>query len=190
MTDNARTPEFSHRVLAAEIDTEPVALVVTATEAERLALALRFDLPSIERLEIRAKCVRTSARDGSGPVIQVEMEIDAATTQMSVVTLEPMVVTVAESGLITEFALEESRPPTFAAIDVAPEDIDPPEPLEDGYFDLGALAAEYFALALDPHPREDDAKPLIGSENHENDGDEGPFAALGAWRAADKGKKQ
>ncbi len=30
---------------------------------------------------------------------------------------------------------------------------DPPDPIIDGKIDLGALAAEFFALGLDPYPR-------------------------------------
>ena len=32
-------------------------------------------------------------------------------------------------------------------------DSDPPEPVEDGHIDLGAVAAEFLALGLDPYPR-------------------------------------
>ena len=50
------------------------------------------------------------------------------------------------------------------------------DPIVDGKIDLGALAAEFFALGLDPYPR----KPGVAFEPHEDarGGEQSPFAAL------------
>ena len=40
------------------------------------------------------------------------------------------------------------EPETFSI-----DDEDEPDPIIDGKIDLGALAAEFFALGLDPYPR-------------------------------------
>jgi hypothetical protein len=51
-----------------------------------------------------------------------------------------------------------------------------PDPIVDGKIDLGALAAEFFALGLDPYPR----KPGVEFEPpvEEEEDKESPFSAL------------
>ena len=52
---------------------------------------------------------------------------------------------------------------------------DPPDPIVDGKIDLGALAAEFLALGLDPYPR----KPGVAFDPPEPQGGrDSPFAAL------------
>ena len=51
---------------------------------------------------------------------------------------------------------------------------DPPDPIVDGKVDLGALAAEFLALALDPYPRKPGAE-FAAPEVAEPDS---PFAEL------------
>ena len=52
---------------------------------------------------------------------------------------------------------------------------DEPDPLVDGKIDLGALAAEFFALGLDPYPR----KPGVAFEPPaEPEPQATPFAVL------------
>jgi len=62
------------------------------------------------------------------------------------------------------------EPVTFSIADE-----DEPDPIIDGKIDIGALAAEFFALGLDPYPRKPGAQfaPL-----KPDDAGEQPFAAL------------
>ena len=55
-------------------------------------------------------------------------------------------------------------------------DEDEPDPVIDGKIDLGALAAEFFALGLDPYPR----KPGVAFDEEETNPEptDSPFAAL------------
>ena len=54
-------------------------------------------------------------------------------------------------------------------------DDDEPDPIVDGKIDLGALAAEFFALGLDPYPR----KPGVAFEPPaEPEPEATPFAVL------------
>ena len=54
-------------------------------------------------------------------------------------------------------------------------DEDEPDPIIDGKIDLGALAAEFFALGLDPYPR----KPGVSFESPEEaEATVSPFSAL------------
>ena len=54
-------------------------------------------------------------------------------------------------------------------------DEDEPDPIVDGRIDIGALAAEFFALGLDPYPR----KAGVAFERPaEPEGEATPFSAL------------
>ena len=79
------------------------------------------------------------------------------------------------------FAPPPKRPRRGAARRTAePETVeidgeDPPDPIVDGKIDLGALAAEFFALGLDPYPR----KPGVAFDAaRRGRGRDSPFAAL------------
>jgi len=183
----AQAPEFSRRVNADEIGDAPVAMHLVAGPEERAALARRFGLVAIDRFSAEARITRARARDESGPVIRVELAIEADLVQTCVVTLAPLAAEVRESGLIVEYALEEGGPeigqPARRDIEIAPEAPDPPEPLEDGGFDLGELAAQHLALALDPYPR---APGAAVAEGEGRPGEvESPFAALKSWPRRD-----
>ena len=58
----------------------------------------------------------------------------------------------------------------------AHEEDDPPDPIVDGKIDLGALAAEFVALALDPYPRKPGAR--FEPVDVEPDRERIPFAGL------------
>jgi hypothetical protein len=63
-------------------------------------------------------------------------------------------------------------------------DEDPPDPIIDGRIDLGALAAEFLALGLDPYPR----KPGAAFEGAEPEPErDSPFAALARLRGGEGG---
>jgi hypothetical protein len=68
--------------------------------------------------------------------------------------------------------------PTKKEIERTLDDEDPPEPLPDGFIDLGALAVEFLALALDPFPR----KPGAAFDSADSDETPSPFAALAALK--------
>jgi hypothetical protein len=87
-----------------------------------------------------------------------------------VLTLEPF-----DSDLVEEVdvdfaeastaarAAAQSEAQTHASGDAqfgaaASADRDPPDPIENGTIDLGALAAEFLALGLDPYPRKPGAE--------------------------------
>ena len=63
-------------------------------------------------------------------------------------------------------------------------DDDPPDPLTGDNVDLGAVVAEFFALALDPYPRKPGAAFADAAEPQEN-APVSAFAALGALRRND-----
>jgi uncharacterized metal-binding protein YceD (DUF177 family) len=171
--------------------------VVRAEPEELEALARADGLPGIPELSAEFK-VERSGRD-----LRVRGEVRARVTQECVVTLEPFEVKVVEA-VDVRFAMAPAGPPgapragermsrrRAAAVEdkrkappppafPAHEEDDPPEPIVDGRIDLGALAAEFMALGLDPYPRKPGAEftPL---QEDAGDDDESPFAGLAALR--------
>jgi uncharacterized metal-binding protein YceD (DUF177 family) len=137
--------EFSRFVEADSVGTHRMERRISANPAERAALAKRFDLIGIDRLE--AVC---SLKRAGGGVIHVTGELEAEVIQACVVTLAPVPAKVAEA-FSADFADEDRHRPGDQ--DLAFDEDDPPEPIRNGHIDLGELAAEQLALALDPYPR-------------------------------------
>ncbi len=137
--------EFSRFVEADSVGTHRMERRINANPEERAALAKRFDLVGIDRLE----AVFSLTRAGGG-VIHVRGELEAEVTQSCVVTLAPVPAKVAEA-FSADFADEDRRRAEEADLDFEADD--PPEPIRNGHIDLGELAAEQLALALEPYPR-------------------------------------
>jgi uncharacterized metal-binding protein YceD (DUF177 family) len=159
---------FSRPVKVETLPRDGLAQTITATAAERAALAALNDLVEIK--ELRAEFIVN--RSGRG--VQVEGTVHAEVTQTCVVTLEPFPVTIDEE-VDVRFAHASERRPRSDADTVALDAIDPPDPIVDGRIDLGALAAEFLALALDPYPRKPGAEFM--PPTLEDDGDS-PFSEL------------
>jgi uncharacterized metal-binding protein YceD (DUF177 family) len=137
--------EFSRFIEADTVGTRPVEREISANAEERAALAARFDLVSIDRLEADF----TLRRAGNG-VIHVKGRVRGDVVQSCVVTLEPVPARI-EEEFAADFAAQADRPAQEEEIDF--EAADPPEPIRNGHIDLGELAAEQLSLALDPYPR-------------------------------------
>lgn len=137
--------EFSRFVEADSVGTHRMERRIAANPEERAALAKRFDLIGIDRLEASFSLKRA----GTG-VIHVSGAVEAEVTQACVITLAPVPAKIAES-FSADFADEDRRRP--ADEELAFDADDPPEPIRNGHIDLGELAAEQLALALDPYPR-------------------------------------
>lgn len=142
---------LSRLVRVAFLPKEGQTVAVEANSAEREALAAFLKLPSIEALTASLALVPT-AKGG----VRVTGAVHGELTQLCVVSLEPFPATVdelvdvrfapsAEGGAARK---QTSEPEAFSLTDEAE-----PDPIVDGKIDLGALAAEFFALGLDPYPR-------------------------------------
>ena len=141
MSDPA-TSEFSRPVRASDIGPAREPRLVTAGAAERAALATRFGLLTLDRLEARL----TLAREAAG--IRVRGTVDAAGAQPCGLSGEPVPFMLSETValLLTETA------PDGGEIELAADDLDA-EPLAGDSIDLGEIAAQSMALGLDPYPR-------------------------------------
>jgi uncharacterized metal-binding protein YceD (DUF177 family) len=140
-----------------------LALCLVADEAERARLAQDLGLPAVAKAEAALDIVR---RHGAW---HVTGEIAATVTQVCGVTLEPFEARLREP---VEISFSDRVDPVPADGEAA---MDAPDPLEDGRIDLGAVAAEFLALGLDPYPR----KPGVTfAAPDEGNAEMSPFAAL------------
>lgn len=177
MTDPS--PEFSRfltpRDLAA-LDGRSVHETATATEMA--AVAETFGLLGVVELRVEARIAR-AGRDGW----RLEGRLAASLTQACVVTLDPVAAEIDEPF---HRRFEPGAKESDTEILVDPEAEDPPEPLGAGV-DLGAVALETLALALDPYPRAEGvafepARAAPAGIDPLTDEEVKPFAALAALK--------
>jgi len=169
LTDDA---VFSRPVKVDTLPRDGLRQKIAANADERGALARQFGLVSVGELKADFLVQRV------GRCIRVSGMASAEVTQTCVVTLEPF-----DAEIEEEVDVRFAPPPAEDHKGRGPEteaklqfdDEDEPDPIIDGKIDLGALAAEFVALGLDPYPRKPDAAfdPPI-----EEDEEEKPFAAL------------
>jgi uncharacterized metal-binding protein YceD (DUF177 family) len=149
---------------------------LSADAAAREQVAKLAGLRALPSLDASFDLVRR------GDGVAVRGEVKATVGQTCVVTLEPIENKVQE-------AVDLVFAPTGdeAAADAAPakrKKGDPPEPLENGMIDLGAVATEFLMLGLDPYPRKPGAEFARPGQD-ENDGGH-PFAGLAALKKQPK----
>jgi uncharacterized metal-binding protein YceD (DUF177 family) len=169
MTD--APPEFSRLVAIARLGPEPFRQEIAASEAEREALARRFDLIALGRLTACVELSRTQ-RDR----VLLRAAFAAEFEQSCVVTLEPVPGALAES-----FSMRFGPPEAEDRADVlADEEIF--EPLVGEAIDIGEAVAQQFSLALPPFPRDPAAVVDIAPEAQPS---AGPFAVLARLRMQD-----
>ncbi len=146
-------------------------VALTAEPAERDALAREFGLASIDRLEARLRM------EGRPDRVRVTGRVTADVVQTCVVTLEPFPARVDAAVDVTfrERSDKEARWEEERAVSEVEADLDAPDDLVDGTIDLGQVASEFLALALDPYPR----KPGAELEtDRAGEVETSPFAAL------------
>lgn len=141
------TPEMSRPVLVARLgDTESHSFTETATEDELRALARLFDARSVDKFRFTAT-LTPLGRAGW----QLDGRLEATIIQNCVVTLAPV------TARISEPMHRRFLPEDVPATDLDPEEEDDTDPLGDR-IDLGGVAIETAALALDPYPRAEGAE--------------------------------
>ena len=150
-------------------------LTIEASPAERKALASLYKLPAIAALTATLR-VEPAGRGGARVTGAVHGEL----TQICVLSLEPFPATVDEA-VDVRFAPEaeddSGRRAGGETLTVSLADGDDADPVIDGRIDLGALAAEFFALGLDPYPRKPGVEFVAPAEEAPPDS---PFAPLAA----------
>ena len=166
------TIEFARPQRIDTIGGEPRAVEIEADAQERAALAKRFDLIGIDRLTGSF----TIRRDAAG--IVVEGRVAAAVTQACSITGDPLPATVDEPVAL-RFVPEGDAGQD--EIELGDSDIDV-IPYDGGAIDLGEVAAETMALALDPFPRGPNAEAKLKEAGVLSEEQAGPFGALAALK--------
>lgn len=147
-------------------------LTLTADETERQALARRFGIVGIDRLEAEV------ALDRDGDAVSAQGTLTADIVQACAVSAEDFAVAIREP--ISFRFVTGTRPAPHGPdgeFELAADDLDEIE-FEGTAFDLGEAVAQSLALAIDPFatgPGADEARRRAGLIG---EGEAGPFAAL------------
>jgi len=152
-------------------------IAISANADERAALATRFDLVSVAALD----AALTVRRESGG--IAVVGRVTASVVQACAITDEPIDVAIDEPVALRFVEPQGAGPKTTAdEIELGEDAMDTVE-LEGSAIDLGEVAAETMALALDPYPRGPNAAAALkaaGVLTEEEARPAGPFADLKA----------
>lgn len=144
---------LSRRFDVATVRAAPVTFTVTASDAERQALATDAGVQEVEAFSAQFDIAR-EGQEG----FKVTGAVRAQVRQTCVVSLddfssrleEPVKVLFLPEADVSRLAAERAAQPQHDE-EAAQDDL--PDPIVDGRIDLGALAAEIMMLGLDPYPR-------------------------------------
>lgn len=145
-------PAYSHPVAVATLHGENH-LRLAPDEVARKAIARALGLHAVDRLE--AKLAVSHAQNG---LVSVEGELEATVQPICVVTLEPFPELIRAPINLRLAPAELVTRMTKRAEEDENEDFEPPDTIENGVIDFGALTVEFLALALDPYPRKPGAE--------------------------------
>ncbi|MFC0282982.1 DUF177 domain-containing protein [Camelimonas abortus] len=168
MTDHDPAPFLSHVVRVSTLPRGGARVTVEADEAARARMARAFDLRALPYMKA------TFTLGGDARRLRVKGRLRAEIRQTCVVTLDEFDSAIDEDIdlVFSEDAPPEGVNPNFDDDgDGRVEDI---EPIIDDRIDLGALAAEYLSLAIDPWPR----RPGASFDWKDPEDGDSPFAAL------------
>jgi uncharacterized metal-binding protein YceD (DUF177 family) len=162
--------EFPRPIDIAKLPPGEIIHAIAATATERTALARRFLLLALDRLEAQVGLQRLA-----GGLIRLDAKLSADVVQECVVTLEPVPSRIEDSfTLLYGTAADEASEITLSG------EAELVEPLAGTTVDIGEAVAQQLSLALDPFPRapgvEAPASPAADSKA------ESPFAALAKWK--------
>lgn len=135
-------PEFSRRVELARLGVHEGIYPISAKPEEREALARRFGLLSLDRLEAEIRLQRLA-----GGMVRVKGRLGGDVVQACVISLEPVA-----SVLELDFTVLYGQAETGKSV-VVDLETDETEPFDGDAIDIGEAVAQQLALALDPYPR-------------------------------------
>lgn len=165
------TPEFSRQYDVRHLPDR--ALALTADEGERTALAERFGLIAIDRLEAEARLTR------DGETIFAEGRFEAELVQTCAVSGEPLATRLAEP--FTVRFVRAGPEPADEEVELSTEDLD--EVTYEGMqVDLGEAVAQSLSLAIDPYATGPEADTVRREAGLGDQPANGAFAALAALK--------
>lgn len=150
MTARVSSP-VSRCVRASGLPAAGKSLTIKADAEQRAALALEHDLVAVDTFHADL-IARPFRRDG----VRVTGRVEADITQNCVVTLEPLKSRIdreISALFVPEGSTRAGGDPDSGELILDAEGPDAPEPFSGDSIDLGALAEEFFELAIDPFPR-------------------------------------
>ena len=148
---------------------------IEATAQEREQLAGLFGIESLESFTFDYK-LQPAGTDRA----QLSGEIHAELTQACILTLEPVRETVDETVSLDCWPQNQIGRKDAAGPQADPQGLpaDPPAPIVKGRINVGALAGEILASAINPYPRKDGAEFAWDDSRYEDGEASGPFAEL------------
>lgn len=170
-------PAYSFRVKVGHVAVNPVQVTMTADAAERARIAGVWQVGEVRSFTATAAISRWK-RDG----VRVKGKVEATVVQACVVTLEPVeqqisedfeALFVPETSRLARVPLDET-----GELFLDPDGPDLPETFSGDSIDVGAVAAEFAALAIDPYPRKEGATFAGHVEDDGAAGKISPFAVL------------
>ncbi len=164
-------PEFSRRIDGLRLSAGGESYQISAKAEERAALAARFELLALGRLDATVKLTPLA-----GGYYRLAAEFEAEVTQACAITSEPVPARVSESFTLVYGPIEE------ASEIVLDGDAEPVEPLDDGMIDIGEAVAQQLSLALNPFPRSPEALLEEEADLSDESPRGSPFAALARLR--------
>ena len=168
-------PEFSRPQRLDAIGAGEHRVEIAANDGERAALARRFGLIAIDRLD----ATMVVHRDATGVIARGKLS--GSVVQACSVSGDPVPAQIAEEFAIRflpEGAVEGEE------IELSGEECDTVF-YTGGAIDLGEAAAETLALALDPFPRSSRADDVLRDAGVLSEDPTGPFAALAKLKKPD-----
>jgi hypothetical protein len=162
----------------------PIAWTIDCTDLPEDGRAVRFEASAEVRtslaehagiLGIDALAAEGEVRPWAGGV-EARLRLVAGVVQACVVTLEPVPQHI-EERLVRRFLPQAQLGEGLeGAVEIAPDEEDPPEPFHGHTIDLGPAVAEELILALDPYPRAPGA--AVPPEAAQFGAEPTPFAVL------------
>lgn len=140
--------EFRRMMSLADLPAGSVERDITANTPERAALAVRFGLRALDRLDASLEVRRTA--DGA----EIKGRVRAVAVQACVVSGVDVPV-VLDEPLLLRFS--RFSDPSGEERELLEGDLDV-LPVEEGGIDLGEAVAQSLGVALDPYPRASDAE--------------------------------
>lgn len=166
---SAPAPEFSRPLRIDQIGTDARPQSIAADEAERLALAHRFRLRALGRLEADYRLVPEGAGwEATGTLRADAVQACAATGQDVPEHIDtPFMIRFVAAG--TAAAEEE--------VELSEQDCDVIE-IEGERIDMGEAVAQTLALSLDPYPRVANADSVLREMGVKTEEESGALAGL------------
>ena len=183
MTNEAEPAPLS-RILKVDEISDGASGEIVATRAEMDTIAGLLDLQRLEALSFGYRFTH----GGSGR-LRLTGRLQADVTQTCVVSLEPIDARI-DVPLEVEFWPEALLATAESSVELPGSVVvlDGPEPIVCGRIDLGAVAYETLATALDPYPKREGVSFdwSQGEPSQAQEGQSGPFAALAVLKRGER----